>query len=137
MQCAERPFLSPIQKFNAFLDRFSLPWWRTVNLSITASTIVLAVLSKVVWENDTSIHGYIRAWVNTLLPNFTYSLLANGAAIVLGALWRAFTLRGKEHEQERHYWEMVVHKIWLASFSGIYLFSWLHVAMGHDSWSHF
>ena len=94
-------------------------------------------MSKVVWENDTSIHRYIRAWVNTLLPSLTYSLTANGAAIVLGALLRAFILRSKENEQERQHWELVLHQIWLASFSEIYLISWLHIAMGHDSWSHF
>lgn len=129
----EEPDTTYLERFNAYINTFSQGYFRFVNFAVTGGVIAMTVMAKVQWEDDLSLHAYIRAWVRTLLPGFVSLIILNFVTLVPGQFWRVFTGSAKQ----RPAYEKWMHKVWLCSYVGLFFTSWLTTAIGHDSWSKF
>jgi hypothetical protein len=136
LQHSERPpHRTPLEKFNTYIDSWSIARLRITSTCITIIAVVATTLVKT--TEDTASPRYIRAWNWDLVPNLASVLVINSVGFLLNESWRAF--RGPF--EERRSYERFIHKLWLFSFCHIFLNFWVKVVCDRffsDSpdWSH-
>ena len=116
------PYSTPLEKFNTYIDRWSIARLQTISACIYITADVATVVVHV--TGNTSSPRYIRAWNWDLVPNLVTLLIMNGAGFLLNGSWRAF---GGPPE-ERHTYERAIHKLWLSSLLWVICNSLVKVA---------